>query len=266
MGFADIFQSIFSGEKTSSTTSSYPVKGDDLRLDLTLDFKEAIFGNRKEIYVPHLETCTVCKFGSKTRICHSCTGTGLVKRSPRKLFGNVTDQVSVCPTCHGEGQVIEGKCESCAGQGRKQETKKLAITIPPGVYNGVRLRVSQEGDAGVRGGPPGDLYVYLFVEKDPEFSREDINILSTLSISYLQAILGCRLFVNTIDGQEELIIPPGTQSGTVLTLENKGVPKLGNSNLRGDHLITIQVEISINQEDTEKLLKKLSKIRDDSNE
>ena len=274
VGFADIFESIFSGfggmgGGTSTRRRSGPVKGDDLRLDLTLDFKEAIFGGKKEIRIPHLENCTVCngsgaKSGSRPRTCATCTGTGQVRRATRTPFGSFT-QVSVCPTCNGEGQVIEDKCESCSGQGRKQETKKLDITIPPGVDNGNRLRVSKEGDAGVRGGPPGDLYVYLFVEKDPEFSREDINILSSLPISYLQAILGCRLEVNTVDGKEELTIPPGTQPGTVLTLENKGVPKLGNSTLRGNHLITIEVEIptKITGEERE-LLEKLVKIRGDN--
>ncbi|HEY9703749.1 MAG TPA: molecular chaperone DnaJ [Allocoleopsis sp.] len=274
VGFADIFESIFSGfggmgGSTSTRRRSGPVKGDDLRLDLTLDFKEAIFGGKKEIRIPHLENCTVCngsgaKSGSRPRTCSTCTGTGQVRRATRTPFGSFT-QVSVCPTCNGEGQVIEDKCESCGGQGRKQETKKLDITIPPGVDNGNRLRVSKEGDAGVRGGPPGDLYVYLFVEKDPEFSREDINILSSIPISYLQAILGCRLEVNTVDGKEELTIPAGTQPGTVLTLENKGVPKLGNSTLRGNHLITIEVAIptKITGEERE-LLEKLVKIRGDN--
>ncbi len=274
VGFADIFESIFSGfggmgGGTSTRRRGGPVKGDDLRLDLTLDFKEAIFGGKKEIRIPHLENCTVCngsgaKSGSRPRTCATCTGTGQVRRATRTPFGSFT-QVSVCPTCNGEGQVIEDKCESCAGQGRKQETKKLDITIPPGVDNGNRLRVSKEGDAGVRGGPPGDLYVYLFVEKDREFSREDINILSSLPISYLQAILGCRLEVNTVDGKEELIIPPGTQPSTVLTLENKGVPKLGNATLRGNHLITIEVAIptKITSEERE-LLEKLVKLRGDN--
>jgi molecular chaperone DnaJ len=139
--------------------------------------------------------------------------------------------------------VIEDKCEACGGAGRKQETKKLKITIPPGVDNGTRLRVSKEGDAGVRNGPPGDLYVYLFVEEDAEFQRDGINVLSEIKISYLQAILGCRLEVNTVDGPVELTIPPGTQPGTVLTLENHGVPKLGNPVSRGDHLITILIDI-----------------------
>jgi molecular chaperone DnaJ len=132
------------------------------------------------------------------------------------------------------------------------------------VDNGTRLRVSGEGDAGQRGGPSGDLYVYLFINEDAEFQREGINILSEVKISYLQAILGSRIEVNTVDGAEELLIPPGTQPNTVLTLESKGVPKLGNPVSRGDHLITISVDIPtrVSAEERE-LLEKLAKIRGD---
>jgi molecular chaperone DnaJ len=270
-GFADIFETIFSGfggmgGGTTSRRRSGPVRGDDLRLDLKLEFREAVFGGEKQIRIPHLESCQVCegtgaKPGTGAHTCSTCNGSGQVRRATRTPFGSFA-QVSVCPTCNGTGEVIEEKCEACGGAGRKQETKKLKITIPPGVDNGTRLRVSGEGDAGVRGGTPGDLYVYLFVESDREFTREGINIKSTITISYLQAILGCRLEVNTVDGKEELIIPAGTQPDTVLTLENKGVPKLGNSVSRGDHLITVKVGIPtrISVEERE-LLEKLAKIK-----
>ncbi|MBE9127633.1 MULTISPECIES: molecular chaperone DnaJ [unclassified Coleofasciculus] len=273
MGFADIFESFFSGfaggmGTRTPTRTRGPVRGDDLRLDLKLDFREAIFGGEKEIRIPHLETCTACnstgaKPGTRPRTCPTCSGAGQVRRATRTPFGSFT-QVSVCPTCNGEGQVIEDKCEVCGGAGRKQETKKLKITIPPGVDNGTRLRVSKEGDAGLRGGPPGDLYVYLFVEEDAEFHRDGINILSELKISYLQAILGCRLDVTTVDGPVELKIPPGTQPNTVLTLENHGVPKLGNPVSRGDHMITVLIDIPtrITPEERE-LLEKLAKIKGD---
>lgn len=251
MGFADIFESFFSGFGTGigqqARRRGGPVRGDDLRLDLKLEFREAIFGGEKEIRISHLETCEVCngsgaKPGTRPRTCPTCNGSGQVRRATRTPFGSFT-QVSVCPTCNGTGQVIEEKCEACGGKGQKQETKKLKITIPAGVDSGTRLRVAGEGDAGIRGGPPGDLYVYLFVNEDPEFQREGINILSEVKINYLQAILGCRIEVNTVDGPTELSIPPGTQPGTVLTLENKGVPRLGNPVSRGDHLIKVIVEI-----------------------
>lgn len=272
-GFADIFESFFGGfggatAQTGRSRRSGPMRGDDLRLDLKLDFREAIFGGEKEIRINHLETCEVCrgtgaKPGTRPRACPTCNGSGQVRRATRTPFGSFT-QVSVCPTCNGSGQIIEEKCDTCGGKGQKQEAKKLKITIPAGVDNGTRLRVSGEGDAGARGGPPGDLYVYLFVKEDSQFQRDGINILSEIKISYLQAILGCRLPVETVDGEVELTVPPGTQPGTVMTLEDRGVPRLGNPVSRGDHLITVLVDIptKVNAEERE-LLEKLAKLRGD---
>ena len=272
-GFADIFETIFSGfgggvgtAQGQSRRRSGPVRGDDLRLDLKLDFREAVFGGEKQIKIPHLESCNTCngsgaKPGTGVKTCGTCSGSGQVRRATRTPFGSFA-QVSACTTCNGTGQVIEEKCGTCHGAGRLQETKKLKITIPPGVDNGTRLRVSGEGDAGMRSGTPGDLYVYLFVESDKEFVREGINIRSEITVSYLQAILGCNLQVNTVDGKEKLTIPAGTQPNTVLTLENKGVPKLGNPVSRGDHLISIKINIptKINSEERE-LLEKLATVR-----
>lgn len=271
-GFADIFESIFSGfgggvgGPGATRRRNGPVRGDDLRLDLKLEFREAVFGGEKQIRIPHLETCQVCngsgaKPGTKASVCSTCNGAGQVKRATRTPFGSFA-QVTTCPTCNGTGEIVEEKCTSCNGAGRKQESKKLKITIPPGVDNGTRLRVSGEGDAGVKGGTSGDLYVYLFVEPDREFSRDGINVSSEITISYLQAILGCRIPVNTVDGETEVTIPSGTQPNTVLTLEGKGVPKLGNSVSRGNHLLTIKVDIpkKVNSEEQE-LLEQLAKIK-----
>lgn len=271
-GFADIFESFFSGFSggmgQTSRRRSGPVRGDDLRLDLKLDFREAVFGGDKEIRINHLETCSTCggtgaKPGTSPVSCSTCSGSGQVRRATRTPFGSFT-QVSVCPTCNGSGQVIEQKCDVCGGSGQKQETKKLKISIPAGVDNGTRLRVSGEGDAGKRGGPPGDLYVYLFVSEDAEFKRDGINILSEIKISYLQAILGCRLNVNTVDGPQEVTIAPGTQPDTVITLDNRGVPRLGNPVSRGDHLITVRIQIptKVSNEERE-LLEKLVEINGD---
>jgi molecular chaperone DnaJ len=275
-GFADIFETIFSGfggmgSQTGTRRRGGPTRGDDLRLDLKLDFREAIFGGEKEIRIPHLESCNVCngsgaKPGTGSKTCGTCSGSGQVRRATRTPFGSFA-QVSNCPTCNGAGEVIESKCEVCGGVGRKQETKKLKITIPQGVDNGTRLRVSGEGDAGLKSGPAGDLYVYLFVEQDKIFTREGIDVRSEITISYLQAILGCRLKVDTVDGKEDLVIPAGLQPNTVLTLENHGVPRLGNPVARGNHLITVKVNIptKINVEER-KLLEELAKIKGDSTE
>ncbi len=268
--FADIFESFFSGFSggmgTQGRRRTGPVRGDDLRIDLNLEFQEAVFGGDKELTIKHLETCETCngsgaKSGTRPKTCSTCGGTGQVRRATRTPFGSFT-QVSVCPSCNGSGQVIEEKCTTCGGRGQNEVTKKIKITIPGGVDNGTRLRVSNEGDAGKMGGPPGDLYVFLSVKNNPEFQRDGNNVLSQIKISYLQAILGCHLEVNTVDGKSELTIPAGTQPNTVLTLEDKGVPKLGNPVSRGDHLITIEIDIptKITLEERE-LLEKLAKIK-----
>ena len=268
-GFADIFESFFSGfggmGGQSPRRRTGPSRGEDLRYDLKLDFHSAIFGGETQIRISHLETCTKCqgtgaKPGTRPQTCSGCQGSGQVRRMARTPFGSFT-QVSVCPTCNGSGQTIVDRCESCGGKGQNQVSKKLKITIPAGVDTGTRLRVANEGDTGQRGGPPGDLYVYLFVKDDPNFRRDGSNILSEVTISYLQAILGADISVKTVDGEETLTIPPGLQPGTVLTLDNHGVPRLGNPVSRGDHLITIFVGIPtrITGEERE-LLEKLATI------
>jgi len=269
-GFADIFESFFGGFGGAGPSARRrgPMRGDDLRLDLKLGFKDAVFGGEKEIKISHLETCGTCsgsgaKPGTRPVTCSTCGGSGQVRRTTRTPFGSFA-QVSACPTCSGTGEMVEERCETCGGSGHRQETKKLKITIPAGVDNGTRLRVSGEGDAGQRGGPPGDLYVYLFVEEDAHFRRDGINILSDLKITYLQAILGASIEVDTVDGKVNLEVPAGTQPNTVLTLENRGVPKLGNPVSRGDHLITVQVQIPtrLKQEERE-LIEKLAEMRGD---
>ena len=270
-GFADIFETIFSGfggmgGQATARRRTGPTRGEDLRLDFKLKFREAVFGGEKEIRIRHLETCQTCKGsgarpGTGSRTCTTCNGTGQVRRATRTPFGTFA-QVSVCPTCDGAGEVIEEKCDVCGGSGRRQETKKLKITIPAGVDNGMKLRVAREGDAGLKGGPPGDLFVYLTVETDTEFQREGNDIKSNISISYIQAILGCTIKVNTVDGQEDLTIPAGTQPNTVLILESKGVPKLGNPVSRGDHRITVKISIPTRVTGEERdLLEKIAKVR-----
>lgn len=268
-GFADIFETFFNGfggSPQSGRRRSGPARGEDLRFDLKLKFREAVFGGEQQIRISHLESCKTCegsgaKPGTRPQTCGTCQGTGQVRRMTRTPLGNFT-QVSVCPTCNGQGQTVSEKCDSCGGRGQNQVSKKLQIKIPAGVDTGTRLRVSNEGDAGQKGGPPGDLYVYLFVQEDSEFRRDGTNVLSEFKISYLQAILGAQLPLKTVDGEEDITIPAGTQPGTVLTLENHGVPRLGNPVSRGDHLITIIIDIPnrISPEERE-LLVQLASIR-----
>jgi molecular chaperone DnaJ len=252
-GFADLFETFFSGfggaggAPAGGARRRGPRQGDDLRLDLTISFSEAVFGTEKDVQIRHLETCTTCsgsgaKAGSGPTTCGTCGGAGQVRRATRTPFGNFT-QVAPCPTCEGTGQVIADPCSACGGQGLQQVRKKLRINIPAGVDSGTRLRVGQEGNAGQRGGPAGDLYVFLTVQAHPHLRRDGTTIHSEVSLNYLQAILGDTIEVETVDGQEPLEIPPGTQPGAVITLQGKGIPRLGNPVARGNHQFTIKVQL-----------------------
>ena len=267
-GFGDLFETFFNGFGGQSSQGGRsqrrgPQQGDDLRYDLNIDFKDAIFGQQREINIPHLETCEVCrgtgaKKGTGPTTCTTCGGSGQVRRATRTPFGNFT-QVAECPTCNGVGQIISDPCSSCGGNGVKQVRKKLRINIPAGVDTGTKLRVSGEGNVGLKGGPPGDLYVFIKVKNDPNLKRDGINIYSEISVSYLQAILGDTVDIVTVDGKVNLKIPSGTQPNSSLSLENKGVPRLGNPVARGNHQVLVKVKLPTRiTEDERNLLENLA--------
>ena len=250
-GFADLFETFFSGfggaQATAGARRRGPRQGDDLRLDLNISFSEAVFGIEKEVQIRHLETCNTCngsgaRSGSGPTSCGTCGGAGQVRRATRTPFGSFT-QVAPCPSCDGSGQVIADPCSSCNGLGLQQVTKKLRLNIPAGVDTGTRLRVASEGNHGQRGGPAGDLYVFLSVKPHPHLRRDGVTIHSEVPLNYLQAILGDTIEVETVDGPEPLEIPAGTQPGAVITLKNKGVPRLGNPVARGNHQFTVKVQL-----------------------
>ena len=262
-GFGDLFETFFNGfggqpSQGGRSQRRGPQQGDDLRYDLNIDFKDAIFGQQREINIPHLETCEVCrgtgaKPGTGPTTCTTCGGSGQVRRATRTPFGNFT-QVAECPTCNGSGQIIADPCTSCGGNGVKQVRKKLRINIPAGVDSGTKLRVSGEGNVGLKGGPPGDLYVFIKVKSDPNLKRDGINIYSEISVSYLQAILGDTVDIMTVDGKVNLKIPSGTQPNSTLSLENKGVPRLGNPVARGNHQVLVKVKLPTRITDDERNL------------
>ena len=267
-GFGDLFETFFNGFGGQSSQGGRsqrrgPQQGDDLRYDLNIDFKDAIFGQQKEINIPHLETCEVCrgtgaKKGTGPTTCTTCGGSGQVRRATRTPFGNFT-QVAECPTCNGVGQIISDPCSSCGGNGVKQVRKKLRINIPAGVDTGTKLRVSGEGNVGLKGGPSGDLYVFIKVKNDSNLKRDGINIYSEISVSYLQAILGDTVDIITVDGKVNLKIPSGTQPNSTLSLENKGVPRLGNPVARGNHQVLVKVKLPTRiTEDERNLLENLA--------
>ncbi len=268
-GFGDLFETFFSGFGGAGAAGGArpqrrgPQQGDDLRYDLTIDFEKAVFGEEKEITIPHLETCDVCRGGGSKKgsgpiTCSTCGGAGQVRRATRTPFGSFT-QVAECPNCGGSGQVIKDPCNSCGGKGVKQVRKKLRINIPAGVDSGTRLRVSGEGNAGLKGAPSGDLYVFLKVKTHPILKRDGLTILSEVNVSYLQAILGDTIEIETVDGPTKLEIPEGTQPNAILILENKGIPKLGNPVARGDHQVLVKIKLPTKLSDNERqLLNKLA--------
>ena len=262
-GFADLFETFFNGFGGQSPQGGRsqrrgPQQGDDLRYDLNIDFKDAVFGQQREIKIPHLEKCEVCKGtgsrpGTGPTTCTTCGGSGQVRRATRTPFGNFT-QVAECPSCNGAGQIISDPCSNCGGNGVKQVRKKLRINIPAGVDTGTKLRVSGEGNVGLKGGPPGDLYVFIKVKNDSKLRREGVTIYSDINVSYLQAILGDTVEIITVDGKVNLKIPSGTQPNSTLSLEGKGVPRLGNPVARGNHEVLVKVKLPTKISDEERSL------------
>jgi molecular chaperone DnaJ len=270
----DIFDSFFGGGGgmgggrggRSSTRTRGPVVGDDLRFDLELDFQTALFGGEEKVRIRHQETCDNCSGngiqpGSKVSTCSACGGAGVTVQVTRTPLGSFQTQ-QTCATCRGTGQRVEDYCGTCGGQGLVQKTKQIKVTIPAGVEDGNKLRVRGEGDAGPNGGPPGDLYIFLKVKADPKFRRDGPDIYSDASISYVDAILGASIACPVVDGEVTIKIPAGSQPGQVMRLKGNGAPKLGNPSVRGDHYVTINIDIpkSLSREE-EDLVKQLQELQ-----
>jgi molecular chaperone DnaJ len=273
----DIFDSFFGGggmgggggggPRTRSRARTGPVVGDDLRFDLEIDFKTAVFGGEEKVRIRHLETCDTCtgngiKPGSKVSTCSTCSGSGVTVQVTRTPLGNFQTQ-QTCPTCRGTGQKIEEYCGTCGGNGVNQKTKQIKVTIPPGVEDGNKLRVRGEGDAGPNGGPPGDLYIFLKVKPDKTFRREGPEIYSDETISYVDAILGASIKTPVVDGEVTIKVPSGTQPGQIMRLKGNGAPRLGNPDVRGDHYVTMNVEIPKDlSKEEKKLIEQLKALQD----
>lgn len=246
-----------------------PVVGNDLRFDLEIDFKTAVFGGEEKVRIRHLETCDTCngdgiKPGSKVVTCPQCGGNGVTVEVTRTPLGNFQTQ-QTCPSCRGTGQKVEEYCGTCGGQGLNQKTKQIKVTVPAGVEDGNKLRVRGEGDAGPNGGPAGDLYIFLRVKEDSNFRREGPEIYSEETISYLDAILGNSIKTPVVDGEVTIKVPPGTQPGQVMRLKGNGAPRLGNPDQRGDHYVTVKVDIPKDlSKEEEALIAQLRELRENN--
>jgi len=244
-GMEDIFDMMFGGGGGRRQRSG-PERGADLQYEMELDFVEAARGKEVEIEVPRTESCDTCKGsgakpGTKTETCSQCKGTGQTSYVQNTILGRISS-VRTCERCHGAGKIIHTPCASCGGKGLVRKRRKVTVRVPAGVDTGTRLRMSAEGEAGARGGPPGDLFVVLRVRPHPVFRRNGADLLVDLHISFPKAALGGKAEVNLVDNETiEIEISPGTQSGTVQRIKGKGITKLG-SVYRGDVVVTVIVD------------------------
>lgn len=240
----DIFGSFFGGGSGRSAANT-PRRGENVGARLELTFEEAAFGAEKEVSAQRIENCASCRgTGSAdgvTETCTTCRGTGQV-RTTQNFMGMAMQSTSVCPKCNGKGKIIKTPCTTCRGKGKVRRTQKIKVKIPAGVDAGQSVRVRGEGCVGANGGPNGDLLVEIYIKRHPIFTREDMDVLCEVPISFSQAALGAQIDVPTLDGKVPYTIPEGTQTGTTFVLPGKGIPAVGNSRRRGDERFTVVVE------------------------
>ncbi|REJ79881.1 MAG: molecular chaperone DnaJ [Acidobacteria bacterium] len=256
-GFGDLF-----GQGRPRRGRGGAMGGADLRYDLQITFEEAAFGCEPELRIPRLESCERCSGsgsagGEAPKTCAGCAGRGQVRFT--QGFFTVA---RTCPQCQGQGQVISDPCSECQGQGRVEKERSIQVTIPPGVDTGARLRLAGEGEHGLRGGPPGDLFVVVHVEEHERFARQGADVYTLELIGYPQAVLGGILQVDTLHGRRELEVPAGSQPGQRFVLRGDGIPRLGRSG-RGNHVVQIALHVpspkEVGEEERE-LLERLAEI------
>ncbi len=251
-GFDDIFNDFFSsfmgGRGAGGQRGAR--QGGDIRVDVTIEFTEAVFGIEKVLEFQRLETCDICEGngaekGSTPITCPECKGAGEVRQVRQTFVGSVV-RVAACPRCGGKGTIVTNPCRSCDGSGRKRKKATVSVNIPGGVHDGLRIQVGGEGDVGENNAPSGDLYMVIHVKEHAFFKRKDSEVIYDLGLNIAQATLGDKIQVPTLEGDVELVIPAGTQTGKVFRLRGKGIPRLmsnGTHSGRGDQLIYVQVVV-----------------------
>ncbi len=255
-GGGGIFDNLFGGR--TGVREGQP--GSDLRYNLEITFKEAAFGTEKEIQVPRYETCSNCrgsgvKSGSSPQTCPSCGGAGSIAVSQGFFSMSRT-----CTQCHGRGTIIKDPCKECRGSGRVRRTRRVKVKIPAGIDNGSHLRLAGQGEAGLRGGPTGDLYITIRVRPHPIFKREGDTVICEIPITFTRAALGGEIRVPTLNGRARLKVPPGTQTNKIFRLRKMGIPHLHSSG-RGDQWVKVIVETPVNLSAEQKqLLKRFEEV------
>ena len=246
-GFGDIFDMFFGAARQQAQPRKQgPARGGDLRYDLQITLEEAFAGTQREISFKHLAACATCKGtgaapGSPILSCERCAGSGVQRTVRQTPLGQFVTQ-STCARCGGSGQTIPTPCETCLGRGQTETEKTLTVRIPAGVDDGSRIRISGNGESGVRGGPPGDLYVFLSIARHSEFRRDGADLYLDIPISFPQAALGATVSVSSLEGPVELQIAPGTQTGSLYRMRGHGMPSV-RGNARGDLIVTVHVVV-----------------------
>ncbi len=263
-GFGDIFDAFFGGgQRGGGRRRRGPARGADLRFNMRLTFEEAVFGVEKDIEFQRQDRCTRCagkgaEPGTELATCPECNGAGEIRRSQQSIFGQFVN-VAACARCSGEGRIVPTPCEDCRGTGRIRQPRKIAVKVPAGVDDSAQIRLAGEGEAGARGGESGNLYVVLSVTEHERFQRVEDHIVLELPVNLAQAALGAELSIPTLDGDMELEIPAGTQSGEDFVIRGKGVPHLRAAG-RGDMVVRVTVVVPETlTEDQRELLEKLAR-------
>lgn len=244
-GFGDIFDSFFGGGRSSARRNG-PVRGSDLRMELRITFEEAAFGVKKEVRLNKDETCEACggtgaRKGTSPQTCSACGGAGQIRQQRNTAFGSFVNVVD-CPECGGRGSIIKEPCTECGGRGILTKLKTISVDIPAGIDNGQILTMRGVGAAGQRGGPPGDLQIYIYVQSHKLFTREGYDLYINIPVTIVDATLGAELMVPTLDGKAKLKMGEGTQPGTVFRLKDKGITHL-HSSRKGSLYVKVNVEV-----------------------